>query len=425
MVQITREGHMRAFIEVVSGMTLDSYQIKFLNDCWNSKRVIGIFSRQSGKTTMMSLFPIYKGTQTDNYKILVIAPTDRQAGELLSRVRGFCENSGLIKPFIKSNTQREIVFTNDSYIRAMPTGDFGHNIRGQTADLIILEESSYLKTSIVNQVIIPMIAATNGSIIQIGTPFFKNHFYESSLSEYYKVHKYDYTFCPRISEEFIAEQKKNLTSMEFSMEYMAEFIDETDCFFSSELVKSCVEEYELNQPVHNKSKYVAGVDFAGMGEDDAVITIVETNEYTKPGKIYVNNILEKKQTKQTETVGTLRVLDDRYNFDKLYCDKTGIGEGPVDFLKEVMFTRIEGIRFTLQSKHDMYSNLKILMESGKLKFPNHKKLIMQLMDLRYELTSGGQMKLHHSERGHDDFPDSLSLACLHYKPRKSYQPTIA
>lgn len=425
MTKLTREGHLRAFIETVSDMTLDPYQVNFLNDCWYNKRVLGIFSRQTGKTTTMSLFAIYKATQIDKLKILIIAPTDRQAGELFARLRGFAENSDLIKPFIKNSTQREITFTNDSYIRAMPTGDFGHNIRGQTADLIIMEESSYIKSDIVNQVIMPMIAATDGDIIQIGTPFFKNHFYEASLNDKYKVHKYDYTHCPRITEDFIEEQKQNLTTVEFTMEYMAEFIDETDCFFTSELINSSVENYDINQPVHNKGRYVAGVDFAGMGEDEAVIFVLETNEYTHPNVIKVTNILEKKQTKQTETVGTVRVLDDQYKFDKVYCDKTGIGEGPVDFLKEVMYSRIEGIRFTLQSKHDMYSNLKILMENGKLKIPNHKKLIMQLLDLRYELTSSGQMKIHHSERGHDDMADSLALACLHFKPRKAYRPTIA
>jgi len=400
--KITREGHLRAFIETVSDMTLDPYQVNFVNDCWNNKRVVGIFSRQTGKTTMMSLFAIYKATQIDKLKILIIAPTDRQAGELFARLRGFAENSGLIKQFIKNSTQREITFTNDSYIRAMPTGDFGHNIRGQTADLIIMEESSYIKSDIVNQVIMPMIAATNGDIIQIGTPFFKNHFYEASLSDKYKVHQYDYTHCPRITKDFIEEQKANLTTIEFTMEYMAQFIDETDCFFNSELIKSCVQEYELNQPIHPKGMFVAGVDFAGMGEDEASIIILEQNEYTHESKIKIQNILTAKQTKQTQTVGTIKILNIDYKFRKIYCDNTGIGEGPVDFLKEHLPSVVEGIRFTLQSKQDMYSNLKILMESGRLIIPNHKKLIMQLMDLRYEATGTGQLKIHHSERGHDD-----------------------
>lgn len=425
MAEMTREGHMRAFIETVLKMTLDPYQVKFLNDCWNSKRSVGIFGRQMGKTTIMSAFALYQATQVDKYRILIIAPTDRQAGELFGRLRSVAENSELLKPFIKNSTQREITLSNDSYIRAMPTGDFGHNIRGQTADLIILEESSYIKSEIVGQVIMPMIAATGGDVIQIGTPFFKNHFYEASLSDKYKVHQYDYSHCPRITKEFIEEQEANLTRTEFTMEYLAQFIDETDCYFPRELVDFATEDYNLEEHTHQKGIYVTGVDFAGMGEDDACVLVLEQNEYTHEGVIRVHNILEAKQTKQTHTVGVVKVLNEKYKFRKIYCDYTGIGEGAVDFLKENLPSCVQGIRFTLQSKHDMYSNLKILMESGKLKIPNHKKLRAQLLDIRYEVTSSGLLKIHHSDRGHDDLPDALALACLHFKPRKAYSPTIA
>ena len=103
-----QEAHMRAFCEVVGGFTLFPYQTKFLSDCLNSNRVIGIFGRQMGKTTTISLFSIYYALQKDNYTILVIAPTDRQAGELFSRLRDFAEKSGLCNAFIKNSTQREI-----------------------------------------------------------------------------------------------------------------------------------------------------------------------------------------------------------------------------------------------------------------------------------------------------------------------------
>jgi hypothetical protein len=52
-----------------------------------------------------------------------------------------------------------------------------------------------------------------------------------------------------------------------------------------------------------------------------------------------------------------------------------------------------------------------------------KKLYYELSDLRYEITSGGNTKIHHSEGGHDDYPDALALCCwackeddIMYKP---------
>ena len=240
-------NHCRAFCEVVGNIKLFKYQIDFLKSCLDSHRVIGVFSRQTGKTTMISLFAIYMALQEDNYKVLIIAPTDRQAGELFGRLSNSARSSGLTAQFIKSSTMREIVFINESYIRAMTTGDFGDTIRGQTADMIILEESSYIKSDIVGKVIIPMIASrgSDGRIIQIGTPFFKNHFYESFMSDKYSSHNYDYTNCPLITEEFIQEQKKNLTKMEFAMEYEAKFIEDSDCYFSSELIHQSIGNYVM------------------------------------------------------------------------------------------------------------------------------------------------------------------------------------
>ena len=51
------------------------------------------------------------------------------------------------------------------------------------------------------------------------------------------------------------------------------------------------------------------------------------------------------------------------------------------------------------------------MQQERLIIPNNKKLIYELLDLRYEIMSNGDLKIHHSEKGHDDYPDALALAC--------------
>ena len=50
------------------------------------------------------------------------------------------------------------------------------------------------------------------------------------------------------------------------------------------------------------------------------------------------------------------------------------------------------------------------MEQKKIIYPNHKKLIFELKDFRYETAPSGHLKLHHSEGGHDDFVDALACA---------------
>src|SRR3990167_1640115 len=88
----TREQHLLTMIEAVAQSTdpnfhLFDYQEKFLVSCLNKGRVVGLFSRQSGKTTLIALYAIFYSFSAKNLTTLIIAPTDRQAGEMFVRLR--------------------------------------------------------------------------------------------------------------------------------------------------------------------------------------------------------------------------------------------------------------------------------------------------------------------------------------------------
>lgn len=399
-------------METVSGMKLFDYQIDFLCDCLNNDRIAAMWCRQIGKTTTIALFSLYYALTNPKTTTLIIAPTDRQASEMFNRLRAFAEDK--LKKYIQSSTLREITFVNGSIVRALPTGDFGNTIRGQTAHAIILEESAYIKDEIVNQVIMPMIGAkdliTNlkKKVIQIGTPFGSNHFTDAISGERYKSHIYDYNYALNaelFTEEFIKEQKENLTDLEFNQEYGCIPMSEADAYFPPALVQSCIE--EIMPEGEPYAQQFLGVDFARMGQDSCLFIRGRKDDDT----LRIVEIIETRKKALTEAVGRIRMMDEKYHFAKIYLDETGMGAGPTDFLKE-QGQLIEPITFTIKSKLDIYSNLKALMEKGKIKIPNDKKLMYQLLDFRYELTSTGQMKLHHSARGNDDYCDALALVAL-------------
>lgn len=167
--------------------------------------------------------------------------------------------------------------------------------------------------------------------------------------------------------------------------------------------------------IHPQSVYVLGVDFARLGQDSSVYIVVE-----KPWdeeKLYVVYLHEQKHQLLNQAVGFIKRLHKKFGFKRIITDETGLGSGPTDLLREELGGVVQGFRFTLTSKEDMYSNLKRLMENDMLRIPNHRKLLYQLADLRYELTSSGGVKIHHSERGFDDFCDGLALACLFFQSR--------
>jgi phage FluMu gp28-like protein len=178
----------------------------------------------------------------------------------------------------------------------------------------------------------------------------------------------------------------------------------------------CVKEYETGVTPHPKNEYVLGVDFARLGEDRSVFTVVEKDWIT--GNLKVHEIIETKHKLLTDAVGRVQMLDNKYNFKKIYLDCTGLGAGAADILRERLGGKIEPLTFTLQSKQDIFSNLKVQMEKGILTLPDNKRLIFEMINLKYEVSSSGNLKIHHPDGEHDDYPDSLALAVYHYKPKQ-------
>lgn len=144
-----------------------------------------------------------------------------------------------------------------------------------------------------------------------------------------------------------------------------------------------------------------------FGLDESVFTVIEVTEEGNAEVVHIEGTSKKPLT---DTIGRVVELNKIFNFKKVYADETGLGAGAIDMLKEKGI-RVFPVTFTLERKDKMYNNLHWMMENGKIKFPSTPKLINQLSQLAYEYTSSGQVKIHAPERGHDDYPDSLALAC--------------
>src|SRR3990167_1994049 len=174
--------------------------------------------------------------------------------------------------------------------------------------------------------------------------------------------------------------------------------------------------------IHPKSEYILGVDLARLGADSSVFIVVE-----RPfgdDKLYVVYVQETRRKLLTDSMMRIQELDRLFNFNKIICDCTGLGAAVVDVLKQKVGYKVEGFLFTMQKKQQLYGNLYLLLQQRKLKIPNHQKLIYQLLDVRYEMANDEKnVKIHHSERGFDDFPDACALACWGFKEdnRVSYR----
>tara|TARA_R100000501_G_scaffold8777_1_gene17668 strand:+ start:526 stop:1236 length:711 start_codon:yes stop_codon:yes gene_type:complete len=224
------------------------YQLRLLEDCIQERRVCAAYCRQTGKSLTISILAVVEALSNPGGHIIIVGPTDRQAGELFQKILSHVKNSPVGRE-VASSTQRQMVMKNGCRISALPAGDSGDTIRGMTANTLILEEAAFVKDGIVNQVLLPMIASTQGKLIKISTPFGMNHFYRSfQEDDNYISHKVTWKDAVKVglfNEEFIEEQRKQCNSLEFRTEYEAEFIADQDSYFPWKLVESCISEYPM------------------------------------------------------------------------------------------------------------------------------------------------------------------------------------
>lgn len=169
---------------------------------------------------------------------------------------------------------------------------------------------------------------------------------------------------------------------------------------------------------NQKNGYVLGADIARFGRDFSVYVVIE--EDWQSGQLRVRYIEEQHHKALTDAIGRIQVLDSKFHFRQILVDETGLGAGVSDVLKEKIGGRVTGVVFTIQSKEDMYSVLRVLLEQGRLRIPNHRKLVYQLRDLRYKVTELGHVKISAPEGGFDDYPSALCLAAYHFKPRQRH-----
>ncbi|MEW6295946.1 MAG: phage terminase large subunit [Candidatus Diapherotrites archaeon] len=393
------------FFAFITGYIPTDYQQQILLD--DNKHITVRASRQSGKTEVIAVKILQKALLINGFKTLIIAPTERQSSIVFNKIDSYLNHHYYLNKLLLRHSHTYTLFDNGSEIYCLP-GANPETIRGYSPHMIVVDEAAFVKDTVYTA-IEPSMSATNGTLILISTPFGKQgRFYDSHARlDYYSKYHIPYNQCPFISKEYLEKEKQSKTEMEFQQEYEAEFVEEQDTYFPLQLIKACIADTE-NPLKEEGFNYYLGLDPARFGTDETVYCITRTKDGLL---IEVTELQATKKLPTTDVIGRTKALHDKYNFSKIYVDETGLGAGAVDLLKESGLP-IESITFTLQSKQELYQNLKLLMEQNKIKFFDNTKLLFQLAELQYEYTSNKQLKLHHPDKlnAHDDYPDALALS---------------
>jgi hypothetical protein len=219
------------------GFNPDPWQVKLLNS--SSKRIILNCSRQTGKSTTASILALHRAIYHPENLILLVSPSLRQSAELFRKVAENLDRLK-VKPKLLEDNKLSCTFDNKSRIVSLPSSE--GTIRGYSGASLIIEDEASRVDDELYRAIRPMLAVSNGRLILMSTPFGKHgHFYQewSEGLSWEKI-QIKATECPRISSEFLEDEKKSLGDWWFKQEYMCEFVETVDQIFHHDLVMQSI-----------------------------------------------------------------------------------------------------------------------------------------------------------------------------------------
>ena len=171
---------------------------------------------------------------------------------------------------------------------SLPAGKTGIYLRTFALDFLYIDEAAYVPDAVYTA-IKPMLAVASsrglGWEVFLSTPFGKGgFFYDSFSDDDYRQFHVNSEDCERIPKAFLLKEQKRLTRIEYTQEYLGEFIDEYQQFFPTALIKECMKDFirwEFKRDYKKHLKYFKGVDVARYGEDDSASVDLEMQDRKK------------------------------------------------------------------------------------------------------------------------------------------------
>ena len=385
MIAYYRSDPVMAAYDLLN-VDLAPIQRVILRDMWFKNFDITVMGRGGGKTFLLGVNAVLHALLYPGYRVGLIAPSFRQSKMIFAEVEKIYQRSPILReacekrPVRGSDTCylkfRGTDYSNGSFIEALPIGVDGAKIRGSRFYLIQIDELAQMTTDIIDLVIRPMAAVSlepmqrvrerqrqeemirqglateddfideaANKMIMTSSGYFKfNHMWhrmksywkamkEEGKNTKYAVHQVPYQLLPPafLDEENIKEARRTMSSIEFSMEYEAAMVSDSDGFFKASMLEACSigSNFSIRLVGQKSKEYVMGIDPNQGGKASCGVIIIEVGD---PHKIVYVKELKKKTTQ--DMVMAFQNLTDIFNVVRIFMDSQGGGKPIRDLLQE-------------------------------------------------------------------------------------------
>jgi len=475
-------GYQRSFIRRIIEAVLEH----------DGDVITGLWSRQSGKseaiaclcTALCIMLPTLARSFPDDPRLMqysegfnigIFAPKDKQSKIIYDRIRGRADPQTSDKrrqveeiyqdPDINIGLSASrgdmVAWTNGSFVVAQ-TASEQSSVEGYTFHLIIIDEAQLVSKHKIHKEIAPMLAATNGTMVKIGTAnALRGGFKESILfnlsfeKETGKRNHFEYPYDVVIAQKAQAFEEtqndfhlnyakwvggelrrlgNNIENEEFRQNFRLLWQEADLLAIDPEALEACNDyKMEFVFSAYNR-RIVAGLDYAKK-RDATILTIAEvepepvrdSRARVRPGEeepLYsVKRVLawyEIQGRKWHDILMHVAEILSYYSVQTIVCDATGVG----DPLTETLSGLVPGVQVVpFMMSHvgnDLVYKLYIQeIEAGRWKIPAGEKaanthVYEQYIHQHSQLVKervGIYIKCYAPEGEHDDFADSGALCC--------------
>ena len=385
MIEYYRSDPIMASYNLLN-IDLAPIQRIILRDMWFKSFSITVAGRGAGKTFLLGVNAVLHALLYPGYRVGLIAPSFRQSKMVFSEVEKIYQRSPILReacaktPTRGSDTCflkfRGTDYSNGSFIEALPIGVDGAKIRGSRFYLVQIDELAQMPTDIIDLVVRPMAAVSlepmqrvrerqrqedlirqgvateddftdeaANKMIMTSSGYFKfNHMWHRMKSYWkamaeegektkYAVHQVPYQLLPPafLDEGNIKEARRTMSSIEFSMEYEAAMVSDSDGFFKASMLEACTigSNFSILIVGQKSKEYVMGIDPNQGGKASCGVIIIEVGT---PHKIIYVKELKKKTTQ--EMVIEFQRLSGIFNVVRIFMDSQGGGKPLRDLLQE-------------------------------------------------------------------------------------------
>lgn len=282
--------------EMLIPFDLYDYQVNFLNNIHENRRIISMQPRQMGKSQVVAAYVLWYTLFNNNKTVAILAYKLDAAVEILSRYQLMYENLPLwMQQGIKTWNKGDVELENGSSVFTAATSNSG--IRGKSVNLLYVDEVAIVQNNVAEEFftsVYPVVSAGETTkIILTSTPLGYNHFWkfwndaERGVNGFVPI-KVNYWEHPKRDKAWAEDQRKILGEIKFNQEVLCAFLGSSNTLIAADAIArmSPVEnEYSkdnldiLEKPIKDHVYFMSIDTSRGVEREYSAFTVVDCTTY--------------------------------------------------------------------------------------------------------------------------------------------------